>query len=200
MPALAQLTRHERPALRAGPPARRAARTRSILPWTNDKVADANFPAAGPVYQEAAKALPGLAGESRSGDANGQWFRVLAAGGTNLVTLAPGLFATTALPIIGANPPKPAERPPLNRDVPCETQEAPDLRSQAGRAAASSTRSTRRRALPGRATRSSRKAARQVADASSSRSRTSTKSSKIADKDATKALIATVEAARGARR
>ena len=41
----------------------------------------------GPVYQELPKPFPGLAGESRSGDANGQWFRVLAAGGTNLVTL-----------------------------------------------------------------------------------------------------------------
>ncbi len=49
----------------------------------------------GPVYTEAPKAFPGLAGESRSGDANGQWFRVLAAGGTNLVQLAPGVFGTT---------------------------------------------------------------------------------------------------------
>jgi phospholipid/cholesterol/gamma-HCH transport system substrate-binding protein len=74
----------------------------------------------------------GLAGESRSGDANGQWFRVLASGGTNLVPLAPGVFGTTATPILGANPPKPKGRPPLNATVPCETQEHPDLRSQPG--------------------------------------------------------------------
>jgi hypothetical protein len=84
------------------------------------------------VYQEATKPLPGLAGESRSGDANGQWFRVLAAGGANLVTLRPGVFATTALPISGANPPLPDTRPPLDPTVPCETQQPPDLRSTPG--------------------------------------------------------------------
>jgi hypothetical protein len=35
-------------------------------------------------------------------------------------------------PILGANPPKPKGRPPLNADAPCETQEPPDLRSQPG--------------------------------------------------------------------
>ena len=56
-----------------------------ILPWSKDTVEDPKFPPTGPVYQELPKPFPGLAGESRSGDANGQWFRVLAAGGTNLV-------------------------------------------------------------------------------------------------------------------
>jgi hypothetical protein len=64
-------------------------------------------PGRGPGLHEAPKAFPGLAGESRSGDANGQWFRVLGAGGTNLVQLAPGMFGTTTNPILGANPPKP---------------------------------------------------------------------------------------------
>jgi phospholipid/cholesterol/gamma-HCH transport system substrate-binding protein len=105
-----------------------------ILPWTKDTVGDPNFPAELPVYQEATRPLPGLAGESRSGDANGQWFRVLAAGGTNLVTLKPGVFASVPSPIQGSNPPKPDERPPLNRNVPCETQEAPNLDSEPGAA------------------------------------------------------------------
>jgi virulence factor Mce-like protein len=103
-----------------------------ILPWTKDSVKDAAFPAQGPVYQEAVKPLPGLAGESRSGDANGQWFRVLAAGGTNLITLKPGTFATTALPINGANPPAPKTPPPLDPSVPCETQQPPNLASKPG--------------------------------------------------------------------
>jgi hypothetical protein len=55
---------------------------------------------------------------------------VLAAGGTNLVQLAPGVFGTTMNPILGANPPKPAARPPLDASQPCENQEPPDLRSQ----------------------------------------------------------------------
>ena len=100
-----------------------------IHPWTMDTVPDKQFPAEGPVYQEAPKPLPGLAGESRSADANGSWFRVLAAGGKNLVTFSPGVFGTTPEPLIGANPPKPQKRPPLDGGVPCETQEAPDLRT-----------------------------------------------------------------------
>jgi virulence factor Mce-like protein len=103
-----------------------------LLPWSQDKIQDPQFPASGQVYQEAPKVLPGLAGESRSGDANGQWFRVLAASGTNLVTLSPGVFATTAMPILGTNPPKPKARPPLNPDARCQTQQPPDLRSTAG--------------------------------------------------------------------
>jgi virulence factor Mce-like protein len=110
---------------------RRAASCQNdvIHPWTMDTVPDKQFPAEGKVYEEAPKPLPGLAGESRSADANGSWFRVLAAGGKNLVTLRPGVFATTPEPLIGANPPRPAKRPPINADVPCETQEAPDLRT-----------------------------------------------------------------------
>ena len=64
-----------------------------VLPWSKDTLKDAKFPATGPVYTELPKPFPGLAGESRSGDANGQWFRVLAAGGTNLVQFAPASSA-----------------------------------------------------------------------------------------------------------
>ncbi len=101
----------------------------TIHPWTVDTVQDEQFPAQGKVFEEAPKPLPGLAGESRSGDANGQWFRVLAAGGKNLVTFKPGVFATTPEPLLGANPPRPQKRPPLNAEAPCETQEPPDLGS-----------------------------------------------------------------------
>jgi hypothetical protein len=103
-----------------------------ILPFSRDTVPDKQFKASGPVYEEAAKLLPGLAGESRSGDANGQWFRVLASSGTNLVTLRPGVFATTALPILGTNPPRPSHRPPLNDKVRCQTQQKPNLQSEPG--------------------------------------------------------------------
>jgi phospholipid/cholesterol/gamma-HCH transport system substrate-binding protein len=103
-----------------------------ILPWTKDKVKDTAFPALGTVYEESTKPLVGLSGESRSGDANGQWFRVLAAGGTNMVTLKPGQFALNAAPIQGFNPPPPKTPPPLNADVPCETQQPPNLASRPG--------------------------------------------------------------------
>ena len=59
----------------------------------------------GPVYQDFAKFLPGLAGESRSFDANGQYFKVLGAGGAETLNLGNGLFGTVAEPIVGINPP-----------------------------------------------------------------------------------------------
>ena len=128
--SLARLSRQSIPLSRQGR-LLASCQNETFLPWTRDKVQDEEFPAQGPVYEEAPKPLPGLAGESRSGDANGQWFRVLASGGTNLVTPSPGMFAVTSLPILGANPPKPQGRPPLNKDVACETQQTPDLRSKA---------------------------------------------------------------------
>jgi phospholipid/cholesterol/gamma-HCH transport system substrate-binding protein len=128
VPALAQLTDDSVAFSRQG---RRLASCQNemILPTADDKIGDPVFPTDQKVFQEAPKPFVGLAGESRSGDANGQWFRVLASGGTNLVTLRPGMFATTALPINGSIPPK-SKRPPLNEDAPCELQEQPDLRAK----------------------------------------------------------------------
>jgi virulence factor Mce-like protein len=130
IPALARLTRGSIP-LAEQNRLLASCQNEVVLPWAKDKVEDKQFPAQGPVYSEAPKAFPGLAGESRSGDANGQWFRVLAAGGTNLVQLSPGVFGSTINPILGSNPPKSA-RPPLDAKQPCEIQENPDLRSQPG--------------------------------------------------------------------
>jgi virulence factor Mce-like protein len=103
-----------------------------VIPWSNDTVPDTRFPAAGPVYQTSVKWLPGLAGESRSGDANGQWFKVLGTGGAETVQLGEGLFGNPIFPLVGVNPPKPKSRPPIEPEVPCETQERPDLRTVAG--------------------------------------------------------------------
>jgi virulence factor Mce-like protein len=102
-----------------------------ILPWTKDKIQDKTFPATGRVFEEATKPLPGLAGESRSGDANGQWFRVLVAGGNYAYPLGTDKFFLTNFPLEGANPPVPKDhkRTPLRPDVPCETQQPPDLRT-----------------------------------------------------------------------
>ena len=132
-PTVADLARLSRDSIPFYREARRFAGCNNdvFLPWSQDKVEDKQFPAEGPVYQEAPKPLVGLSGESRSGDSNGSWFRVLAAGGLNLVTLKPGVFATTPEPLVGSNPPKPTSRPPLRPDVACETQPTPDLRSRA---------------------------------------------------------------------
>ncbi len=101
----------------------------TILPWSSDTLDDAAFPATGPVFQELAKFLPGLNGESRSFDANGPWFKVLGSGGLESVQLGNGVFGLPLFPVVGVNPPRPTSRPPLRPNVPCETQESPNLES-----------------------------------------------------------------------
>jgi len=76
------------------------------------------------------KCVSGVAGESRSGDANGQWFRVGAGGGPQMIGFGGGLFGTALFPIQGLQPSKPASPPALKEDVPCETQQAPNLDAQ----------------------------------------------------------------------
>jgi hypothetical protein len=98
-----------------------------ITPWRSDTVPDKAFPASGPVYQEQVKWLPGIAAESRNFDANGQYVRSLANGASYAYGLNDGRFFLTGLPLQGVNPPKVNTAPPLQPDVPCETQQAPDL-------------------------------------------------------------------------
>ena len=105
-----------------------------LTPWRNSTVPDAAFPASGPVFQEQVKFFPGIAAESRNFDANGQYVRSLANGVENAYPLGDGRFALTGAPIQGVNPPKQTERPPLEKDVPCETQQPPDLRTIPGEA------------------------------------------------------------------
>ncbi len=110
-----------------------------ILPWSQDQLVDPNFPTkAGDgttqlkVYQESVRYLPGIASESRTGDANQQWFRVLPGNGANIYNLtglpagAGGVFGAATNPLLGVKPGK-MNRPPLKPNVPCETQVAPNL-------------------------------------------------------------------------
>ncbi len=111
-----------------------------VIPWSNTRIPNTDSdPAAGKVYQETAYGLTGVAGESRSGDANGQEFRVLGGGGNN--TIAP--FSTPDLPapltgvtpfaFLGSQPAKQSSaKTPFRPDVPCETQDPPDLHSEVG--------------------------------------------------------------------
>jgi phospholipid/cholesterol/gamma-HCH transport system substrate-binding protein len=128
VPALARLNNATVPLLEQVRPAS-SCQNQVIIPWSLDKIEDRTFPAIGPVYQEQVKPLGGLAGESRSGDPNGQWFRVLLSGGIYAYPAGLDRFMLTTNPIEGANPPKPAGRSPYKPEVPCETQQPPDLRT-----------------------------------------------------------------------
>jgi virulence factor Mce-like protein len=130
VPALARLNTETVPLLSQVRAASSCQNT-IVLPWSRMTLGDPAFPATGPVYQEAVKWLPGIAGESRAGDANGQWFRTLLIA-PNFIQPIPGsnAFQMSANPIQGANPPKPSELPMLRSGVPCETQQLPNLDTQ----------------------------------------------------------------------
>jgi hypothetical protein len=130
VPALTQLNQRSTPLLGQVSQAS-SCQNDVILPWTRDKIDDKAFPARGPVYEEATKPLPGLAGESRSGDANGQWFRVMLDTPKFAYPFGTDKYFLTGQPLQGVNPPTPKNhaRPPLRADVPCETQQPPDLRT-----------------------------------------------------------------------
>ena len=98
-------------AARAAAAGRPAARTRCCTPGRTTRCRTRTSRPAGPVYQEAPKPLPGLSGESRSGDANGPYVHVLASAGDRTVSLGDGQYAQALFPILGTNPPKPDGRP-----------------------------------------------------------------------------------------
>jgi ABC-type transporter Mla subunit MlaD len=111
-----------------------------VIPWSNTDIPNTDSdPPAGKVYQETAWGFSGVAGESRSGDANGQEFRVLGGGGPN--TIAPftspdlngPLTGVAPFSFLGSQPSKQSSaKTPFRTDVPCETQDPPDLRSDVG--------------------------------------------------------------------
>ncbi len=111
-----------------------------VYPWSQLTLNDPNFNASNgfpprKVFVEAVDYLPGLAGESRNFDANGAYIRVLLTGGSLPYSLQPDSFGRRSH---RWSPPsrryRPGgNRPPLQPNVPCETQ-APirDLSSPTG--------------------------------------------------------------------
>jgi phospholipid/cholesterol/gamma-HCH transport system substrate-binding protein len=115
-----------------------------IIPWSNTPIPNSNGagdsdsdPPAAKVYQETAYGFTGVAGESRSGDANGQEFRVLGGGGTNTIAPFPSpdvgqLTGVAPFAFLGSQPAKQSSaKTPFRPDVPCETQDPPDLHAGA---------------------------------------------------------------------
>jgi phospholipid/cholesterol/gamma-HCH transport system substrate-binding protein len=117
-----------------------------VIPWSNTNIPNNDSdPPAGKVYQETAYGLSGVAGESRSGDANGQEFRVLGGGGTNTIAPFPSpdvpnpLTGVSPFNFLGSEPAKQSSaKTPFRPDVPCETQDPPNLNSEIGPAPATS--------------------------------------------------------------
>ena len=135
IPRLAKLTKRTIPFLEQARALASCFNT-VIIPWGFDTVDGGTgypHPAVGPVYKETAYGLAGIAGESRSGDANGQYIRVGAGGGTNTVAFDPpgiaeDFFGVTPFSIDGAMPAiDSSAKTDFKPNVPCETQEPPNL-------------------------------------------------------------------------
>ncbi|MBA2240881.1 MAG: MCE family protein, partial [Solirubrobacterales bacterium] len=93
------------------------------------------------VLEETTRGLSGISGESRSGDANGQYIRPLAGSGPNIVQVVPDeplgdggkAIGFTQSPIEGATPDvRDSAKTPFRDDVRCQTQEPPDLSASFG--------------------------------------------------------------------
>jgi phospholipid/cholesterol/gamma-HCH transport system substrate-binding protein len=101
-----------------------------LHPWNETEVPDETHKPAGPIYQEASKQFVGLAAESRSFDANGQYVRSYAQNANYASATGDGRFFFTELPVMGVQPPKAPRTPEYRPDVDCETQEPPDMRTK----------------------------------------------------------------------
>ena len=114
-----------------------------VIPWSNLEVPAHEVPEAArqPVYKLTGYGLAGVAGESRSGDAQGQWFRVLGSGGPNTISLPSpdsdigALAGNFTFPLLGAQPAiQSSAKTPFRPDQPCENQEPPQLGASLGAA------------------------------------------------------------------
>ncbi|MDX6651559.1 MAG: phospholipid/cholesterol/gamma-HCH transport system substrate-binding protein [Solirubrobacterales bacterium] len=145
IPQLARLASESRPFLEQIRPLSNCF-DKVIVPWGNMSVGSHADTTVGPIYKETGYGLVGLAGESRSGDANGQYIRVEAGGGANTVVFGAGADKTvgvTPFSLLGYEPAvgssgqdnvaasggSPTLKTPFRPDVPCETQEPPNLDS-----------------------------------------------------------------------
>ncbi len=107
-----------------------------VIPWSDTTIPnhDSDAPA-DKVYKATGYGLVGIGGESRSGDANGQYIRVGAGGGTNTIQIpnVPGIGTTVGTllqPLEGAEPPiESSAKTPFNPTAPCENQDPPNLNS-----------------------------------------------------------------------
>ena len=137
VPALARLNR-ESIALFEEQRALSSCQNNVLLPWSRTPIPHPNFPEIDgmPFYQTGPRGLVGLAGESRLHDANSPIQRAaFMAGVQELATVTDEgerVFGTSILPIFGTRPARPDKRPAHRPDVPCETQEPPNMNAVLG--------------------------------------------------------------------
>ena len=137
IPALARLNRSTIPFLDEGR-ALSACQNNVLLPFAKEPIPDPDFPqnSGEPFYKQGARGFVGLAGESRLVDADTPMFHAQINAGTNTITnvndQGQGVFAQAAAPPKAVRPIRPNARPTFRPDIPCETQDPPNLNAPGG--------------------------------------------------------------------
>nr|MBA2504533.1 hypothetical protein [Thermoleophilaceae bacterium] len=114
----------------------------NAVPTLKKPVEDPPHSSGEPVYRELLYGLTGLASASQNFDGNGPAVRYHAGAGDQVVTFgqAPSftepVVGLTSEPLLGSRPRYTANLPPFRPDVPCGTQQPPDLTADTGPAAA----------------------------------------------------------------
>jgi virulence factor Mce-like protein len=111
---------------------------RNAIPTLKKSVDDGSLTTGRPVYRELLNGLVGLASASQNFTGDGPAVRYHAGFGDQMVTTgkAPGLdgplVGLTSEPILGSRPRYTGVRPPFRPDVPCDTQQPPNLTAVTG--------------------------------------------------------------------
>ncbi len=111
---------------------------RVLRPFAKAPIPDPDFPyhSGQSFSRESPRAFVGLSGESRLADANSPYFRTQAgAGATTLLSTGEAgepLRAQLDFPLEGVRPARPNNLPKFRPDIPCETQEPPNLNAAGG--------------------------------------------------------------------
>ena len=137
IPALAKVNHEAIPLLNENR-ALSACQNQVLLPWAKTPIPDPDFPANSnqPFYKQAPRGFVGLAGESRLFDANSPLFHINFGTGPTTVVMGDrgeSFFAQAPEAPAGIRPIRPNNRPPFRPDIPCETQQSPDMNAPGGR-------------------------------------------------------------------
>jgi phospholipid/cholesterol/gamma-HCH transport system substrate-binding protein len=138
IPALARLNRSTIPFLNEGR-ALSACQNNVLLPFAKTPIPDPDFPqnSGQPFYKQGPRGFVGLAGESRLTDGNTPVFHANLNGGATTILntndQGQGVFGPAAAPPQGVRPLRPNARPKFHPDIPCETQQPPDMNAAGGK-------------------------------------------------------------------
>jgi phospholipid/cholesterol/gamma-HCH transport system substrate-binding protein len=137
IPALAKVNHDTIPLLNENR-ALSACQNQTLLPFAKTPIPDPDFPANSgqPFYKQGPRGFVGLSGESRIFDANSPLFHInFGTGPTTVVYGDRGesFFAQAPEAPAGIRPIRPNSRPVFRPDVPCETQQSPDMNAPGGR-------------------------------------------------------------------